>query len=138
MIHPINKQLLELTIGCTSKPVGDGTHGLLMVSFRRIDSLHSEMEPIRMSVKELNQLKPLFTYEGDYSISSVFMPSQLKRNICINPIKSRQMFANVPSFSVMRILDWDSINEPATNKMTIWIGIAAMTMVIGMVVWMFI
>lgn len=138
MIHPINKQLLEITIGCASKPVGYGTDGNLMVAFRRFDSLHSETEPIRMNAKELNQLKPLFTYEGDYSISSVFMPSQLKRNICINPINRQEMFNTAPSFSVMWSIDWGNINESTTNKMFIWIGIVVMTMVIGMVVWMFI
>lgn len=139
MIHPINKQLLDLTIGCTSKHVGDATRpwGPMLI-YRKFDSLHTEFESIRMSGIELTKLTPLFTHNMIYGYDSIFMRSSLKQQICINPIHRRSLFWQFSVQSVIRNNDTDDldIDKKPFNKMFIWIGAAVM--VTGMVVWMFI
>lgn len=140
MIHQINRQLLDLTIGSTSKPVGNATRpGDIILIYRRFDSLHTEFQPIMMSVNELTNLTPLFNNAGIlYGFDSIFMRSSLKQQICINPVQRRSLFWQFSVQSVIRNSDVNNLDldNESPNKMFIWIGAAAM--VIGMIVWMFI
>lgn len=138
MIHQINKQLLDFTIGCTSNPHIEYVSGVMNIVCVKFDSTRVDIERVKMPISEANRIKPLFPIKNHYFHQ--FARSSLKLSICVEPIYSNKLFTTPvrKRFTLLSSADWPELNiteQSNRSEMFIWIGAAVM--VVGMVVWMF-